>query len=95
MKARDLSDIYDIFDPQEPLSGDKLREYYVERASPVKSLANIFSSEKPLKYLFVGSRGNGKSTELNRLSELVSDTLFVVSFSIKDKLNLFDVDYTD
>ena len=95
MKARDLSDVYDIFDPQEPLSGDKLREYYVERASPVKSLANIFSSEKPLKFLFVGSRGNGKSTELNRLSELVSDTLFVVSFSIKDILNLFDVDYAD
>ncbi|MHC1611105.1 MAG: hypothetical protein ACXQTW_05865 [Candidatus Methanospirareceae archaeon] len=95
MKARDLSDVYDIFDPQEPLSGDKLREYYVERASPVKSLANIFSSEKPLKYLFVGSRGNGKSTELNRLSEFVSDTLFVVSFSVKDKLNLFDVDYAD
>jgi hypothetical protein len=48
-----------------------------------------------LKYLFVGSRGNGKSTELNRLSELVNDKLFVVSFSIKDKLNLFDVDYAD
>jgi len=48
-----------------------------------------------LKILFVGSRGNGKSTELNRLSELVSDTLFIVSFSIKDKLNLFDVDYAD
>ena len=95
MKARDFSDVYDIFDPQEPLSGDKLREDYVERASPVKSLANILSSEKPLKFLFVGSRGNGKSTELNRLSELVSDTLFVVSFSIKDKLNLFDVDYAD
>jgi len=95
MKARDLSDVYDIFDPQEPLSGDKLREYYVERASPVKSLANIFSSEKPLKFLFVGSRGNGKSTELNRLSELVSDTLFVVSFSIRDKLDMLDVDYAD
>jgi len=95
MKARDLSDVYDIFDPQEPLRGDKLKEYYVKRPSPVESLANILLSEKPLKFLFVGSRGNGKSTELNRLSELVSDTLFVVSFSIKDKLNLFDVDYAD
>jgi signal recognition particle GTPase len=93
MKAKVLSEVYDIFDPQEALSGDKLREYYVKRESPVKSLADILSSEKPLKYLFVGSRGNGKSTELNRLSELVNDKLFVVSFSIKDKLNLFDVDY--
>ena len=95
MKAKVLSEVYDIFDPQEALSGDKLREYYVKRESPVKSLADILSSEKPLKYLFVGSRGNGKSTELNRLSELVKDKLFVVSFSIKDKLNLFDVDYAD
>lgn len=95
MKARVLSDVYDIFDPQEALSGDKLGEYYVKRESPVQSLANILSSKKPLKYLFVGSRGNGKSTELNRLYELVKDKLFVVSFSIKDKLNLFDVDYAD
>ena len=95
MKAKVLSDVYDIFDPQEALIGDKLREYYVERESPVKSLADILTSENPLKYLFVGSRGNGKSTELNRLSELVADKLFVVSFSIKDKLNLFDVDYAD
>jgi len=95
MKAKVLSNVYDIFDPQEALSGDKFREYYVKRESPVKSLADILSSEKPLKYLFVGSRGNGKSTELNRLSELVKDKLFVVSFSIKDKLNLFDVDYAD
>jgi hypothetical protein len=95
MKAKVLSEVYDIFDPQEALSGDKLRVYYVKRDSPVKSIADILSSEKPLKYLFVGSRGNGKSTELNRLSELVADTLFVVSFSIKDKLNLFDVDYAD
>ena len=95
MKAKVLSAVYDIFDPQEALSGDKLREYYVKRESPVESLADILSSDKPLKYLFVGSRGNGKSTELNRLSELVNDKLFVVSFSIKDKLNLFDVDYAD
>ena len=95
MKAKVLSEVYDIFDPQEALSGDTLREYYVKRESPVKSLADILSSEKPLKYLFVGSRGNGKSTELNRLSELVNGKLFVVSFSIKDKLNLFDVDYAD
>jgi len=38
MKARDLSDVYDIFDPQEPLRGDKLKEYYVKRPSPVESL---------------------------------------------------------
>ena len=95
MKAQVLSHVYDIFDPQEALRGDTLRDYYVKRESPVESLVTILSSKKPVKNLFVGSRGNGKSTELNRLAELVQDTLFVVSFSIKDKLNLFDVDYAD
>ncbi|WP_316966783.1 Cdc6/Cdc18 family protein [Candidatus Methanocrinis natronophilus] len=45
--------------------------------------------------LFVGSRGNGKSTELNRLSELLEDHLLIVPFSIRDKLNLYDIEYSD
>ncbi|MBL7117289.1 MAG: AAA family ATPase [Candidatus Syntrophoarchaeum sp.] len=96
MKAKALPEVYDIFDPQEPLTGEKLREYYVNRESPVKRLSGILkTTKKPLKYLFVGSRGNGKSTELNKLSELVKEELFIVPFSIKDRLNLFDVEYAD
>lgn len=96
MKAEALPEVYDIFDPQEPLSGEKLREYYVNRESPVERLSGILKvTKKPLKYLFVGSRGNGKSTELNKLSELVKDTLLVIPFSIRERLNLFDVEYAD
>ncbi|MGB2841592.1 MAG: hypothetical protein WBC40_03820 [Halobacteriota archaeon] len=96
MKAKALPEVYDIFDPQEPLTGEKLREYYVNRESPVKRLSGILkTTKKPLKYLFVGSRGNGKSTERNKLSELVKEELFIVPFSIKDRLNLFDVEYAD
>jgi len=96
MKAKALPEVYDIFDPQEPLSGEKLREYYVNRESPVERLSGILKvTKKPLKYLFVGSRGNGKSTELNKLSELVKDTLLVIPFSIRERLNLFDVEYAD
>jgi hypothetical protein len=96
MKAKSLSDIYDIFDPQESLSGETLKEYYVRRESPIDRHANALrSSGRPLKYLFVGSRGNGKSTELNRLSEILEDDLLIVPFSIRDKLNLYDIEYSD
>jgi Cdc6-like AAA superfamily ATPase len=96
MKAKSLSDVYDIFDPQEALSGETLKEYYVRRDSPIDRHANALrSSRRPLKYLFVGSRGNGKSTELNRLSELLEDHLLIVPFSIRDKLNLYDIEYSD
>nr|WP_048144564.1 AAA family ATPase [Methanothrix harundinacea] len=96
MKAKSLSEIYDIFDPQEALSGETLKEYYVRRESPIDRHANALrSSGRPLKYLFVGSRGNGKSTELNRLSEILEDDLLIVPFSIRDKLNLYDIEYSD
>jgi hypothetical protein len=96
MKAKSLSEVYDIFDPQEALIGETLKEYYVRRESPIDRHANALrSSRRPLKYLFVGSRGNGKSTELNRLSELLEDHLLIVPFSIRDKLNLYDIEYSD
>lgn len=96
MKAKSLSEVYDIFDPQEALIGETLKEYYVRRDSPIDRHANALrSSRRPLKYLFVGSRGNGKSTELNRLSELLEDHLLIVPFSIRDKLNLYDIEYSD
>lgn len=96
MKAKSLSEVYDLFDPQEALSGEKLREYYVSRTSPIDRCVNALkNSKKPLKYLFVGSRGNGKSTELNRLAELVENNLIIVSFSVKDKLDLYDIEYSD
>ena len=96
MKAKSLSEVYDIFDPQEALFGEKLKEYYVKRESPIDRHANALkSSRRPLKYLFVGSRGNGKSTELNRLSELLEDDLLIVPFSIRDKLSLYDIEYSD
>lgn len=96
MKAESLSDVYDIFDPQEALSGETLKDYYVKRKSPIERYANALrKSGRPPKYLFVGSRGNGKSTELNRLSEILKDDILIVPFSIIDKLSLYDIEYSD
>ena len=59
MKASNLSEVYEIFDPQEPLKDKKLKEYYVERESPIDNIIRaIRSTPKPSKILFTGTRGN-------------------------------------
>ncbi|MDF0591039.1 hypothetical protein [Candidatus Methanocrinis natronophilus] len=59
MKAKSLSEVYDIFDPQEALIGETLKEYYVRRDSPIDRHANALrSSRRPLKYLFVAQSKN-------------------------------------
>ena len=50
MKAEALPEVYDIFDPQEPLSGEKLREYYVNRESPVERLSGILKITKKIQH---------------------------------------------
>ncbi|NMG82803.1 MAG: AAA family ATPase [Methanosarcinales archaeon] len=96
MKASNLREVYRVFDPQEPLKGEWLKEYYVERESPIDAMIwAIKSADKPSKILFAGTRGNGKTTELNRLVDKIKNDFFVVSFSIKDRLDMMDVKYTD
>jgi hypothetical protein len=97
MKAETLSEIYDLFDPQEPLKGEKLKTYYVDRKSKMTEdiLWKIKSSRKPLKFLFPAIRGNGNTTELNKLTEEVEKELFVIFFNTKDKLDMVNVTYID
>ncbi len=97
MKAKTLSEVYDSFDPQEPLKGEKLKTYYVDRKSKIKEevLWKIKSSRKPLKILFPAIRGNGNTTELNKLAEEAEKELFVVFFNTKDKLDMVNVTYVD
>ena len=96
MKASNLSEVYEIFDPQEPLKDEKLKEYCVERESPIDNIIRaIRSTPKPSKILFTGTRGNGKTTELNRLIDELKNDFFIVSFSIDDRLDMMDVKYAD
>jgi hypothetical protein len=97
MKAETLSDVYAVFDPQEPLKGEKLKTYYVDRKSTIKEevLWKIKSSRKPLKILFPAIRGNGNTTELNKLAEEAKKELFVIFFNTKDRLDMVNVTYVD
>lgn len=92
-RAENLKDAYNNL-YVEPLKGEQeFSEFYVTRpltsVSPMEELKErIEISNKKEKYLFLGFKGSGKSTELNRLdASLDHDRFLVVNYSIKDDLN--------
>ncbi len=98
MKAADLRGALNILDPERPLRTDEeLRDYFVARPmSPLEDLRILLTTtDRPQKILFTGHRGSGKSTELAKLTQALGDAFFVVTYSVKDTLNLFDLTYVD
>ncbi|WP_376789812.1 hypothetical protein [Thermoflexus sp.] len=97
VRARTLKEALNLFDPRVPLSGRALAAYYVERPDvPTQELkAYLEAMDEPVKVLFSGHRGSGKSTELNRLTGLLKGRFFIVHFSVLEILNLTDLTYVD
>ena len=98
-KATNLKEAYNNF-YVEPLKSDQeFSEFYVERPgiSPMTDLKDrIEIADRQEKYLFLGFRGSGKSTELYRLEAALDENRFiVVNYSIRDDLNLSDFDFRD
>lgn len=96
MKAKNFSEIRDLFDPQKPLGGDE-RVYYVDRGSGIteKIRWNIENKSKPQKIIFPVMRGNGNTTELNKLAEDVKNDFFVVYINAVENLDTMDIEYVD
>ncbi|MCP4353371.1 MAG: AAA family ATPase [Desulfobacterales bacterium] len=63
------------------LSGDQLKEMYVERPDKpmMRAEALLRGKSKQQKILLTGQHGCGKTTELNKLAEIISDEYFVVN----------------
>ncbi|MEW6103240.1 MAG: hypothetical protein AB1630_05415 [bacterium] len=100
MQARNLDEVFSLFDPMEPLTGQQLKDYYVDREkNPVQRLKKYLLREpgKYHKILFVGHRGCGKSTELNKLGEDedLNKDYFIVLYSVEKVLDQLDIDYID
>ncbi|MDI6810852.1 MAG: hypothetical protein QMD80_04140 [archaeon] len=101
-KATNLIGAYNNF-VVEPLKTEEefSRDFYVERPkrtpSPIEELKDrIENAESAKKYIFLGFRGCGKSTELNRLSRLIDKEHFIiVSYSIREELDVSDFDFRD
>ena len=99
-RAKNLREAYNNF-YVEPLKEDQeFKEFYVERQGVVSPMIDLkgrieLASRKE-KYLFLGFRGSGKSTELYRLEAALDKSRFlVVNYSIREDLNLSDFDFRD
>ncbi len=100
-KAKNLIDAYNNFVAEPLKSEEEFRDFYVERPdsapSPIEELKDrIEYAESAKKYLFLGFRGCGKSTELNRLSRALDKNRFIiVNYSIREALDVSDFDFRD
>jgi hypothetical protein len=100
-KAKNLKEAYNNFVVEPLKTEEEFKDFYVERPesapSPIEELKDrIEISKRKEKYLFLGFRGSGKSTELNKLCRQIDeDRFFLVSYSIRDELNVSDFDFRD
>jgi len=72
-----------------------LSKYYVERESKfINKLKNTFlsSTGQPLKVLFSGHIGSGKSSELFKLKQDLDNEFFMIYYSIKEYMDLSGTD---
>lgn len=96
-RAHTLSEVYNNFVVEPLKREEEFRDFYVEKPSPIKEMRErIELSRKAEKYLFLGFKGCGKSTELNKLSnEIDKNKFLIVKYSIKDELDVSDFDFRD
>lgn len=98
MKAENLVQVLNTFNPKRPLSTlEELEHYFVERPRGALNEMKTYLEgvEHPVKILFTGHRGSGKTTQLSKLTSLLEEKFFIVKFSITECLNLFDLNYVD
>ena len=99
-KATNLIEAYNNFVVEPLKTEEEFRDFYVERPknapSPIEELKDrIENADSAKKYLFLGFRGCGKSTELNRLFQLLDkDRFLIVRYSIRE-LDVSDFDFRD
>ncbi len=100
--AGDLNDIYHLFNPDTALINDDLIKYYVEIEQNEINIKELkirlelgLDTREPIKLLFTGHRGSGKTSTLNRLISNLDDRFFVVDYNVLDLLDLNDITYVD
>jgi energy-coupling factor transporter ATP-binding protein EcfA2 len=100
VKAKALVEVIRVFDPHRPLQAEEIKTWYVDRpgnpADEIKIyLQGVALNNQPVRLLFTGHTGSGKSTELNRLSTAIKNQFFIVSFDVSRSLSIADLSYVD
>ncbi len=99
-KAHILEAAFLNLDSSHPLDVDEVA-FFVERDHSQRfemgeQLRFLRSSKDSYaRFLFTGHRGSGKGTELTRLKSELEPDFFVVLFSVTQKLDIRDLNYTD
>ncbi len=88
MKAQDLRTALNYFSTSRlGLDGQNLTQWFVQRPVPgrvgessarERLKAELLNSNQKEKYLFIGHRGSGKSTELNHLASEIENTFLTI-----------------
>ena len=98
----DLKDIYHLFNPDKALLNDDLEKYYVEIDQNEDNINELqtrlelgLETREPIKLLFTGHRGSGKTTTLNRLVSRLDDRFFIVNYNVLELLDDTDITYVD
>ncbi len=98
--ADNLEDVIFLFNPQRALDDEYLR-FYVDRGSPARQHmatlleVNDLQRGQPVKLLFTGHSGSGKSTELNRLCQDLEPNYFVAKVSTSSIVQPTDLTAVD
>lgn len=97
MKAINLGQALQFFDPKQPLKGQDLRFWFVERKTSPRRRLRIALQQyrEPQKILFVGHRGSGKTTELNKLTEEIRDQFETIGFNVLEVTGRSSLHYVD
>lgn len=97
MRSEELRIALNRFNPKHVLEGEELDTYYVRRPnSPLSGLETYLrTSDEPIKVLFSGHRGCGKSTELRKLARNLGKEYCVAEISVSRQLDIADFMHTD
>lgn len=97
VRAQDLAEAIRFFDPRKPLTGAELSYWFIERQDTPRHRLEAFlrTQLEPVKLLFIGPRGSGKTTELNKLAEALTDRFHAVGVSALDVTGRTNLNYID
>lgn len=99
-KAHNLEDAINNLDPLVPLGPDDAA-FFVERGHSQRQEMGkrlrlmVRAGRGYARFLFTGHRGSGKGTELGRLEKELEDAFLVSHYSVAQKLDVSDLEYTD